>query len=250
MQAVPAQVQDGIEKAICYSSKALSKLQTRYWATRRQLLAIVTFTRHFHHYLLGRKFTIVTNHTALQWLNKLKDPDGMTARWLERLASFDYTFRHSPGTSIGHADGLSGVPSHEVNNDAQKSSGIECPDQDESNQWEHSTMTQKTADDHASTSSKERPNREIPLNSHFSPDILNAPIRYEEIIGDLFHSTDSLAHCVSVDFKMLAGIARKIRRNFSTSYPINLDHILNPLWSQWTQSEKIYLAFGYQTKVP
>ena len=241
MGAVLAQVQDGMEKAICYASKALSKSQTKYSATRRELLAIVTFTRHFRHYLLGRKFTIVTDHRALQWLHNFKDPDGMTARWLEKLASFDYTVRHRPGTSIGHADGLSRVPSHEVNVVAQNSSGIEHRNQDESNQWEHSTMPQKNDDDHASTSSEEWPNRENPRNSQVSPDILSAPLRYQEIIGDLFHSTDSLAHCVSADFKMSAGIARKIRRNFSTSYPINLDHRLNPLWPQWIPSQSRYI---------
>ena len=104
MGAVLAQVQDDLEKAICYASKALSKSQTKYSATRRELLAIVTFTRHFRHYLLGRKFTIVTDHRALQWLHKFKDPEGMSARCLERLASFDYTVSHRPGTSIGHAD--------------------------------------------------------------------------------------------------------------------------------------------------
>ena len=89
MGTVLAQVQDGMEKTICYASKALSKSQTKYSATRCELLAIVTFTRHFRHYLLGRKFTIVTDHRALQWLHNFKNPDGMTARWLEKLASFD-----------------------------------------------------------------------------------------------------------------------------------------------------------------
>ena len=238
MGAVLAKVQDGMEKAICYASKAVLKSQTKYSATRRELIAIVIFTRHFRHYLLGRKFTIVTDHRALQWLHNFKDPDGMTARWLERLASFEYTVRHRPGTSIGHADGLSRVPSYEVNIVAQNSSGIECPHQDESNQWEHSTMTQKNDNDHASTSSEEWPKRETPRKSQFSPDILSAPIRYQEIIGDLFHSTASLAHCVSADFKMSAGIARKIRRNFSTSYPINWDHRLNLLWPQWISSQQ------------
>ena len=82
MGAVLAQEQDGLERAVCYASKALSKTQSKYSATRRELLAIVTFTRHFRHYLLGRKFTIVTDHRAIQWLHDFKDPDGITARWL------------------------------------------------------------------------------------------------------------------------------------------------------------------------
>ena len=88
MGAVLPQVQDGKERAICYASRSLSKSQTKYSATRRELLALVTFTRQFRHYLLGQKFTIVTDHSALQWLHSFKDPDKITARWLEKLAPF------------------------------------------------------------------------------------------------------------------------------------------------------------------
>ena len=47
MGAVLAQIQDGKERAICYASKAFTKAQTNYSATKRELLAIVQFTRHF-----------------------------------------------------------------------------------------------------------------------------------------------------------------------------------------------------------
>ena len=96
MGAVLAQVQDGKERAVCYASKSLSKSQTKYSATRRELLALVTFTRRFRHYLLGQKFAIVTDRSALQWLHSFKDPGGITARWLEKLAPFDYEVRHRP----------------------------------------------------------------------------------------------------------------------------------------------------------
>ena len=104
MGAVLPQVQDGKEQAICYASKAFSKSQTKYSAAKRELLGIVTFTRQFKHYLLGRRFKIVTDHRALQWLHNFKDPDGLTARWLKKLAAFDYEVQHQPGKSIGHAD--------------------------------------------------------------------------------------------------------------------------------------------------
>ena len=102
--AVLAQVQGGKERAICYAARSLSKSQTKNSATRRELLALVTFTRHFRHYLLGQMFTIVTDHSALQWLHNFKNPDGITARWLEKLAPFDYEVRHRSGKSIGHAE--------------------------------------------------------------------------------------------------------------------------------------------------
>ena len=75
MVAVLAQVLDGKERAICYASKAISKSEMNYSARERELLAIVTFTRHFKLYLLGRKFKDVTDHRALHWLYNFKDPD-------------------------------------------------------------------------------------------------------------------------------------------------------------------------------
>ena len=56
------------------------------------------------------KFRIVTDHRPLQWLHTFKDPDGITARWLENLAAFDYEVQHRPGKSFGHVDGLSQIP--------------------------------------------------------------------------------------------------------------------------------------------
>ena len=108
--AVLSQVQDGQEHAICYASKAFSKVQTRYSATKTELSAVVNFTRHFKRSLLGQKFTIITDHRALQWLHNFKDPDALTVRWLEKFAAFDYEVVHRPGKSIGHADGLSRTP--------------------------------------------------------------------------------------------------------------------------------------------
>ena len=114
MGAVLAQVQNGKKRAIYYASNAFSKAQTRYSATKRELLAIVHFTRHFRHYLLGRKFTIVTDHRALQWLYNVKDPDGLTARWPEKLDAFNYEVRNKPGKSIAHANGLSRIPQAKI----------------------------------------------------------------------------------------------------------------------------------------
>ena len=96
MGAVLSQVQDGQERAICYASKVFSKAQTRYSATIRELLTVVNFTRHFKHHLLDQKFTIITDHRALQWLHNFKDADALTARWLEKLAAFNYEIVHRP----------------------------------------------------------------------------------------------------------------------------------------------------------
>ena len=108
--AVFAQVQNGIERVICYASKSLNKAQSHYSTNPPELLAIVNYTSFFKHYLFGRRFKIINDHRALRWLQNFKDLDALTARWLAKLAAFDYEIEHRSGTSIGHADCMSRLP--------------------------------------------------------------------------------------------------------------------------------------------
>ena len=108
--AVLAHVQNSLERVNCYASKSLNKAQSRYSTIKRELLAIVNYTRHFKHYLLSRQLKIITDHRALQWVHNFKGPDALPARWLEKLAAFDYEIEHRSGKSIGHADCMSRLP--------------------------------------------------------------------------------------------------------------------------------------------
>ena len=81
--------EDGQEKVISYASK----IQQNYCTTMRELLALVVFIKHFHHYLWGRKFILRTDHASLKWLVNFREPEGMLARWLSVLSS--YEFEHS-----------------------------------------------------------------------------------------------------------------------------------------------------------
>ena len=78
--AVLSQRQGGEEKVIAYGSKVLSKSERNYCVTRRELLAVVHFIRQYRHYLLGHKFELRTDHGALAWLFKFKEPKGQVAR--------------------------------------------------------------------------------------------------------------------------------------------------------------------------
>jgi transposase InsO family protein len=105
-----SQIQDGHERVISYASKVLSPAQRKYCTTRKELLAIVTFTRQFKHYLLGYKFTVRTDHNSLVWLMRFRNADGQLARWLEELSRFDMVVEHRVGKKHSNADGLSRVP--------------------------------------------------------------------------------------------------------------------------------------------
>ena len=95
--AVLSQKQGGIERVIAYGSRSLTKAETNYCATRRELLALVYFMRHFRAYLIGRPFVVCTDHAAVQWLQGFKEPEGQVARWLQE---FDFSLEHRPGKVI------------------------------------------------------------------------------------------------------------------------------------------------------
>ena len=90
MGAVLSQIQNGIERLICYGSQLLSKQERNYNVTRKELLAIITFVKKFRQYLFGKKFLIRTDYADLQWLKRTPEPIGQRARWLEILEEFDY----------------------------------------------------------------------------------------------------------------------------------------------------------------
>lgn len=108
--AVLSQVQNGEERVIAYGSKTLSRSQSKYCTTYRELLAVVTFVKQFRHYLYGRNFLIRTDHSSLIWLKNFKEPEGMLARWISLLDTYDYDISHRRGTAHGNADALSRRP--------------------------------------------------------------------------------------------------------------------------------------------
>ena len=108
---VLSQIQEnGQEKVISYESKNPSKTQQNYCTTMRELLASVVFIKHFHHYLLGRKFMLRTDHASLKWLVNFREPEGMLPRWLSVLSSYDSKTQHRKGALHSNADGLSRQP--------------------------------------------------------------------------------------------------------------------------------------------
>ena len=105
-----SQKQNGIVRPISFASKRLTLPQRKYCTTRKELLALVVFTRQFRHYLLGRKFTVRTDHSSLTWLMRFKDVQGQLARWMEELALYDMNVIHRKGVQHTNADALSRVP--------------------------------------------------------------------------------------------------------------------------------------------
>ncbi|KAL5491894.1 hypothetical protein EMCRGX_G017263 [Ephydatia muelleri] len=100
--------QDG--HVIAYASRALSKSEKNYSVIQKECLAIVYGTKQFRHYLLGRSFTVLTDHAPLQWLSAQK-MEGLLCRWALALQEYDFVVQYRKGSQNSNADALSRLPS-------------------------------------------------------------------------------------------------------------------------------------------
>ena len=107
---VLSQEQDGQERVIAYGARRLQPRERNYASTKVELLAVIFFLQYYKYYLLHRPFILRTDNRALTWIRSLESPTGMILRWLEILASFDFTVKHRKGTLHGNADALSRAP--------------------------------------------------------------------------------------------------------------------------------------------
>ena len=82
----------------------------KYAVTCKEMLALVDSLRHFRCYILGRKFKVLTDLSALKWLKTFKEPVGQVARWIKRLAEYKFDIEHCPGKQHANADALSRYP--------------------------------------------------------------------------------------------------------------------------------------------
>jgi transposase InsO family protein len=98
------------ERPVYYASKTLSAAQRHYHATERECLAVKWAITLFRPYLLGRHFTVYTDHTALRWLFAHKDPSSKLIRWILHLQEYAFDILSRPGKENANADALSRLP--------------------------------------------------------------------------------------------------------------------------------------------
>lgn len=114
--AVLAQLDDGgHERVIQYLSRSLTRAESNYFASKLEMLAAVWAVEQLRLYLLGSKYTLQTDHHALQWLMNEKQ-EGTLARWALRLQEFaPFKIEYRRGKENLNADALSRHPQVVVN---------------------------------------------------------------------------------------------------------------------------------------
>lgn len=98
------------EVPIAYASRSLNSAEQNYTTTEIECLAVVWAIQRYRCYLEGVKFTVITDHKALQWLFLNKNHKSRLVRWSLRLQEYDMQIKHRSGRLITAVDALSRNP--------------------------------------------------------------------------------------------------------------------------------------------
>lgn len=106
---------EGRELPIAYASRTLNKTERNYAQIDREALSIAFGVRHFHQYLCGRRFVIITDHKPLLGIfqHQKQIPFVLSPRmlrWTLMLSAYTYTLEYRRTQDHGNADGLSRLP--------------------------------------------------------------------------------------------------------------------------------------------
>ena len=113
---------DGKDKPIAFSSRTLAPAEKKYSQLEKEGLAVIFGVKKFRQYLLGRSFTIVSDHKPLQYLfNESRVTPTLASaciqRWSWTLGAYHYNIEYKPGQHNGNADMLSRLPLPETPTD-------------------------------------------------------------------------------------------------------------------------------------
>lgn len=97
----------GYDQPIAFISRSLIAAEQNYSVTEKECLAIIWGVYEFRHYLTGRKFTILSDHRPLVWLDNVIDPGARLLRWRLKLNNYNYEIQYTPGKTNFVADELS-----------------------------------------------------------------------------------------------------------------------------------------------
>lgn len=94
---------------VAYYSRKFLPREQKYATVEKECLAIKLGIQAFKVYLLGRPFTVYTDHRALVWLDRLKDNNARLTRWSLALQPYEFQVLHRAGRDNANADTLSRV---------------------------------------------------------------------------------------------------------------------------------------------
>ena len=98
---------EGVDRPVLYISRKLSQREAKYSTVEKECLPIQWAVGSVRYYMLGRPFTLCSDHAPLQWLHRMKDTKARIIRWYLALQPFNFKVIHRPGSQMVVADFLS-----------------------------------------------------------------------------------------------------------------------------------------------
>jgi hypothetical protein len=92
---------------VFYESRKLNEHEINYVTHDLELAAIVHALKMWRHYLLGRRFILMTDHCGLRHLFDQPKLNARQARWMALLSEFDFKIKHIKGKENRVVDSLS-----------------------------------------------------------------------------------------------------------------------------------------------
>ena len=107
VSAILSQVQDGQERLISVGGRKCTDPETRYASWKGELAAMIHGFRKFDNILRYKPFLVVTDSSAMKYLNSMKRPGGIAGRWVDEVQGYEFQVIHRPGKMNTNADSLS-----------------------------------------------------------------------------------------------------------------------------------------------
>jgi putative transposase len=82
---------------VSFMARSLKKHELNYPAYKKELLGIVYALKQFEYYLIGRPFTLFTDHRPLTYMHTQLELPTTIANWREMLLKFDFKCVYRPG---------------------------------------------------------------------------------------------------------------------------------------------------------
>eukprot|EP00253_Pinus_taeda_P015939 PITA_15939 len=95
------------DRVIAYESRKLKEHEQKYSAYDLELAVVIHALKMWRHYLMGRKFLLLTDHHSLTSYFSQPTLNARQARWMDFLSGFDFDIKHLQGKTNRVADALS-----------------------------------------------------------------------------------------------------------------------------------------------
>ena len=111
---VLSQKWDNILHPVAFFSRKMEKAEKNYEIHNKELLAIVTAFKVWHHHCHGSPYPIqvLTDHNNLKYFMETTKFNQRQVRWAEKLAQYDFRIHYRPGKNGGKPDALSRRPEY------------------------------------------------------------------------------------------------------------------------------------------